>query len=74
MTAYVVQRTADGRYFNGWAKRAWSTCVSAALAFASEAEARFEMEKQGFRCEGLAFLVLPRTRRSPPEFAKKRPS
>ncbi len=70
--AWVCQRIVDGQYFNGFRKRSWSKHVSSAIAFDSKEEAQAEMAGQGW--QGVRYLLLPKVRRSPTEFAKDRPS
>ncbi len=70
--SWVVQRVADGRYFNGFKRDAWSKSIVCALAFDSKDEARDAITERGW--QGVVYLPLPKVRRSPAEFAKLRPS
>lgn len=71
-TGWVVQRIVDGFFYNGFKTSSWSKHVSAAVAFASKDEATSELEDRGWRVGAVIFLLLPKTRRSPLEFARLR--
>lgn len=69
---FVVQRTSDKAYFNGFRTKPWSPLVSSAMAFATREEAVLAIKESGFRLAACLFLPLPMTRRSPLAFAKTR--
>lgn len=61
--SWVIQRRADAKYYNGYRKESWSSCVSAAVAFTTKKLALTEMEDRGWRLTSLEFVLLPVTRK-----------
>ncbi len=61
---WVVQRQADGWYFNGFRSRSWSKCIVSARAYATKADAMEAIGDRGWR--GVVYLILPEVP-SPPE-------
>ncbi len=65
MTVWVVQRTVDGWFFNGFRTDAWSKYVVAARAYASKEDAQADMADRGWR--GVVYSALPEVRVEEPE-------
>ncbi len=62
MTSWVIQRSCDDQYYNGFKRDPWSKSIVCALAFASKQEAKDEMAAKGW--QSVVYLLLPEARRT----------
>ncbi len=62
MTAWVIQRAHDGKFFNGFRTAPWSKCVSAAIAYETRELAMLDMQTRGWSLLAMRFLLLPKAR------------